>query len=231
MCKKIISTLLLSALVLSLACGCKNTDTKDTGSTFSKTERSVNSSKESIAESSKQSESSAESNYDKMMYELEQLTSPTTDDVFGIIDTYATFEGSTSGVLMCWYKMDDDYHLTAAQVSGGVELSISNKKTNESQLLFYRTEYLIPYDENADYDDVTNEIVKKLSSLTTKSTRDDIIKVLGNPTETYGEEHIISDKWKYKDHEIHADYYDECLVVHISKDTKTQNSVYIIYPE
>lgn len=229
--KRVMAILLMSALVLSFACGCKNTDTESTSSTVSKTESSVSSSKGSNVEISKSSESSIESNYDKMMYELDQLTSPTVDDVFGIIDTYATFEGSTSGILMCWYTMDDDYHLTAAQVSGGVELSISNKKTNESQLLFYRAEYLIPYDENVDYDDVTNEIAEKLSSLTTKSTRDDIIKVLGDPTETYGEAYIKLDKWKYKDHEIYANYYDECLVLYISEDTKTQNSVYIIYPE
>ena len=53
MSKKVIAILLMSALVLSLACGCKNNDTESTSSTASKTESSVSSS----TESSKQSES------------------------------------------------------------------------------------------------------------------------------------------------------------------------------
>ena len=57
MSKKVITILLMSALLLSLACGCKNNDTESTSSTASKTESSVSSS----TESSKQSESKAES--------------------------------------------------------------------------------------------------------------------------------------------------------------------------
>ena len=41
MSKKVIAILLMSALVLSLACGCKNNDTESTSSTASKTESSV----------------------------------------------------------------------------------------------------------------------------------------------------------------------------------------------
>ena len=51
MSKKVIAILLMSALVLSLACGCKNNDTESTSSTDSKVESSVSSSTESSKQS------------------------------------------------------------------------------------------------------------------------------------------------------------------------------------
>lgn len=80
MSKKVIAILLMSALVLSLACGCKNNDTESTSSTDSKVESSVSSSTESSkqndskTESSKQSESSIDKDYEEMMSYVNKLS-------------------------------------------------------------------------------------------------------------------------------------------------------------
>lgn len=80
MSKKVIAILLMSALVLSLACGCKNNDTESTSSTDSKVESSVSSSTESSkqndskTESSKQSESSTDKDYEEMMSYVNKLS-------------------------------------------------------------------------------------------------------------------------------------------------------------
>ena len=80
MSKKVIAILLMSALLISLACGCKNNDTESTSSTVSKTESSVSSSTESSkqseskAESSKQSESSTDKDYEEMMSYVNKLS-------------------------------------------------------------------------------------------------------------------------------------------------------------
>lgn len=86
MSKKVITILLMSALVLSLACGCKNNDTENTSSTDSKVESSVSSSTESSkqseskAESSKQSESSTDKDYEEMMSYVNKLSPELTDE-------------------------------------------------------------------------------------------------------------------------------------------------------
>lgn len=74
MSKKIITLLLMFALLLSLACGCKNDDTDSKSSTVSKTESSVSSSDESITESSKQSEASTDKDYEEMMSYVNKLS-------------------------------------------------------------------------------------------------------------------------------------------------------------
>lgn len=84
--KRIMSIILLSALVLSLACGCKNNDTESTSSTASKTESSLSSNKESSkqndskTESSKQSESSTDKDYEEMMSYVNKLSPELTDE-------------------------------------------------------------------------------------------------------------------------------------------------------
>ena len=76
--------LLMSTLVLSLACGCKNNGTESTSSTVSKTESSLSSNTESSkqseskAESSKQSESSTDKDYEEMMSYANQLSNELT---------------------------------------------------------------------------------------------------------------------------------------------------------
>ncbi len=96
MSKKVIAILLMSALVLSLACGCKNNDTESTSSTDSKVESSVSSSTESSkqseskaesskqseskTESSKQSESSTDKDYEEMMSYVNKLSPELTDE-------------------------------------------------------------------------------------------------------------------------------------------------------
>ena len=98
MSKKVITILLMSALVLSLACGCKNNDTESTSSTASKTESSVSSSTESSkqseskTESSKQSESSTDKDYEEMMSYVNKLSPELTGnqviDILGKPDAY-----------------------------------------------------------------------------------------------------------------------------------------------
>lgn len=86
MSKRIMAILLMSTLVLSLACGCKNNDTESTSSTDSKVESSVSSSTESSkqseskAESSKQSESSTDKDYEEMMSYVNKLSPGLTDE-------------------------------------------------------------------------------------------------------------------------------------------------------
>lgn len=86
MSKKVITILLMSTLVLSLACGCKNNDTESTSSTVSKTESSLSSNKESSkqndskTESSKQSESSTDKDYEEMMSYVNKLSPELTDE-------------------------------------------------------------------------------------------------------------------------------------------------------
>lgn len=101
MSKKVIAILLMSALVLSLACGCKNNDTESTSSTVSKTESSVSSStesskqSESSTESSKQSESSTDKDYEEMMSYVNQLSPELTyEEVIEILgEPDSTFDG------------------------------------------------------------------------------------------------------------------------------------------
>ena len=101
MSKKVITILLMSALVLSLACGCKNNDTESTSSTVSKTESSVSSStesskqSESSTESSKQSESSTDKDYEEMMSYVNQLSPELTyEEVIEILgEPDSTFDG------------------------------------------------------------------------------------------------------------------------------------------
>ena len=86
MSKKVITILQMSALVLSLACGCKNNNTESTSSTASKTESSLSSNKESSkqndskTESSKQSESSTDKDYEEMMSYVNKLSPELTDE-------------------------------------------------------------------------------------------------------------------------------------------------------
>lgn len=86
MSKRIMAILLISTLVLSLACGCKNNNTESTSSTASKTESSLSSNKESSkqndskTESSKQSESSTDKDYEEMMSYVNKLSPELTDE-------------------------------------------------------------------------------------------------------------------------------------------------------
>ena len=86
MSKRIMAILLMSTLVLSLACGCKNNNTESTSSTASKTESSLSSNKESSkqndskTESSKQSESSTDKDYEEMMSYVNKLSPELTDE-------------------------------------------------------------------------------------------------------------------------------------------------------
>ena len=99
--KRIMAILLMSTLVISLACGCKNNDTESTSSTVSKTESSVSSStesskqSESSTESSKQSESSTDKDYEEMMSYVNQLSPELTyEEVIEILgEPDSTFDG------------------------------------------------------------------------------------------------------------------------------------------
>ena len=121
MSKKVIAILLMSALVLSLACGCKNNDTESTSSTASKTESSVS--------------SSTDKDYEEMMSYVNKLSPELTGnqviDILGAPDAY-----SGSGIQYTyWYfgkhhiLMEDlNYRITIYDDRTGKSTEIYTKK-------------------------------------------------------------------------------------------------------
>lgn len=138
MSKKVIAILLMSALVLSLACGCKNNDTESTSSTASKTESSVSSSTESSkqseskAESSKQSEASTDKDYEEMMSYVNQLSPELTDEqVYEIMGKPDKSVGS--GINRDCYNFGK-YTLRIINFNAGAE--IYNSETKETTKIY-----------------------------------------------------------------------------------------------
>ena len=138
MSKKVIAILLMSALVLSLACGCKNNDTESTSSTDSKVESSVNSSTESSkqseskAESSKQSESSIDKDYEEMMSYVNKLSPELTyEQVLEILGEPDERYGS--GINRDCYNFGK-YTLRIIDFNAGAE--IYNSETKETTKIY-----------------------------------------------------------------------------------------------
>lgn len=138
MSKKVITILLMSALVLSLACGCKNNDMESTSSTASKTESSVSSSTESSkqseskAESSKQSESSTDKDYEEMMSYANQLSNELTyEQVLEILGE--PDESYGSGINRDCYNFGK-YTLRIIDFNAGAE--IYNSETKETTKIY-----------------------------------------------------------------------------------------------
>ena len=138
MSKKVIAILLMSALVLSLACGCKNNNTESTSSTASKTESSVSSSTESSkqndskTESSKQSESSTDKDYEEMMSYANQLSNELTyEQVLEILGE--PDESYGSGINRDCYNFGK-YTLRIIDFNAGAE--IYNSETKETTTIY-----------------------------------------------------------------------------------------------
>ena len=148
MSKKVITILLMSALVLSLACGCKNNDTESTSSTASKVESSVSSSTESSkqnksstesnnqseskVESSKRSEASTDKDYEEMMSYANQLSNELTyEQVLEILGE--PDESYGSGIHHDVYNFGK-YSLVIFDFNSYAE--IYNNETNEASILY-----------------------------------------------------------------------------------------------
>lgn len=138
MSKKVIAILLMSALVLSLACGCKNNDTESTSSTDSKVESSVSSSTESSkqseskTESSKQSESSTDKDYEEMMSYVNKLSPELTyEQVLEILGEPDERYGS--GINRDCYNFGK-YTLRIIDFNAGAE--IYNSETKETTKIY-----------------------------------------------------------------------------------------------
>lgn len=138
MSKRVMAILLMSTLVLSLACGCKNNDTESTSSTASKTESSLSSNKESSkqndskTESSKQSESSTDKDYEEMMSRVNKLSSKLTyDQVYEIMGEP---DGRTgSGVDYAYYKFGK---YTVEIIDFNYSVIIHNNETGETTKIY-----------------------------------------------------------------------------------------------
>ena len=136
--KRIMAILLMSTLVLSLACGCKNNDTESTSSTASKTESSLSSNKESSkqneskTESSKQSEASTDKDYEEMMSRVNKLSSKLTyDQVYEIMGEP---DGRTgSGVDYAYYKFGK---YTVEIIDFNYSVIIHNNETGETTKIY-----------------------------------------------------------------------------------------------
>lgn len=138
MSKKVITILLMSTFVISLACGCKNNDTESTSSTVSKTESSVSSSTESSkqseskAESSKQSESSTDKDYEEMMSYVNKLSPELTyEQVLEILGE--PDESYGSGINRDCYNFGK-YTLRIIDFNAGAE--IYNSETKETTKIY-----------------------------------------------------------------------------------------------
>ena len=139
MSKKVITILLMSALVLSLACGCKNNDTESTSSTASKVDSSVSSNTESSkqseskTESSKQSESSTDKDYEEMMSYVNKLSPELTyEQVLEILGEPDERYGS--GINRDCYNFGK-YTLRIIDFNAGAE--IYNSETKKATTIYY----------------------------------------------------------------------------------------------
>lgn len=138
MSKRVMAILLMSALVFSLACGCKNNDTESTSSIASKTESSVSSSTESSkqndskTESSKQSELSTDKDYEEMMSRVNKLSPELTyEQVLEILGE--PDESYGSGINRDCYNFGK-YTLRIIDFNAGAE--IYNSETKETTTIY-----------------------------------------------------------------------------------------------
>ena len=198
MLKKIMVAFLLSALLLSLACGCKNNDTENTSSTDSKVESSVSSSDESKVESSKQDNSNSDSSnsdssivtartekdFNEFMKKMDIITPQySTDDVLKIFNTLGYPDSQLSGRFKLWYNFEN-CTLDIEDIGYGVLIHIEDNNTKEITTKLYPTKPKNPYDKNSNYRDEIQKLIDKVQPITTSSTREEVIDILGEPDES-----------------------------------------------
>lgn len=257
--KRVIETLLLSALVLSLVCGCQNTDTKDTSGTTSKVESSVSSSSESSkkneqsTESSKQSESKVESSkqdssssdssivttrtekdFNEFMEKIDKITPQYTfDDVLDVIsDIYNTFgepDWQLSGPLKQRYNFQD-CTVEIERVVDGLTVYVTYSDNREATTKFYPTKPKNPYDENSNYRDEIQKLIDKVQPITTSLTREEVIEILGEPNESIESKGIRYDKYNFEEDKIEVTYYDDGLILNVW-DSDEYDMIAVVYPK
>ena len=244
MSKKVITILLMSALVLSLACGCKNNDTENTSSTDSKVESSVSSSDESKVESSKQDNSNSDSSnsdssivtartekdFNEFMKKMDVITPQySTDDVLKIFNTLGYPDSQLSGRFKLWYNFEN-CTLDIEDIGYGVLIHIEDNNTKEITTKFYPTKPKNPYDKNSNYRDKIQKLIDKVQPITTSSTREEVIDILGEPDESIESKGIRYDKYNFEEDKIEVTYYDGGLILNIW-DSENYEMIAVVYPK
>ena len=245
MSKRIMSIILLSALVLSLACGCKNTDTDSTSSTASKVDSSVSSSTESSkqseskAESSKQDNSNSDSSivtartekdFNEFMKKMDVITPQySTDDVLKIFNTLGYPDSQLSGRFKLWYNFEN-CTLDIEDIGYGVLIHIEDNNTKEITTKLYPTKPKNPYDKNSNYRDKIQKLIDKVQPITTSSTREEVIDILGEPDESIESKEIRYDKYNFEEDKIEVTYYDGGLILNIW-DSEKYEMIAVVYPK
>ena len=245
MSKKVIAILLISALALSLACGCKNNDTESTSSTASKTESSVSSNTESSkqseskAESSKQDNSNSDSSivtartekdFNEFMKKMDVITPQySTDDVLKIFNTLGYPDSQLSGRFKLWYNFEN-CTLDIEDIGYGVLIHIEDNNTKEITTKLYPTKPKNPYDKNSNYRDKIQKLIDKVQPITTSSTREEVIDILGEPDESIESKGIRYDKYNFEEDKIEVTYYDGGLILNIW-DSEKYEMIAVVYPK
>lgn len=241
--KKLISILTPLILIFSLFCGCKNAADESTASsvsdTLSKAERSAESSAESSSVSSEATEeSTGNTKLDKMLSELNEFKPHSSDDdtfeIFEIINNYAEYLSGLSGPLCNHYSIDD-IEFTAEDKIYGVMLYDFEGENIDIDYLFYPTTPTDPYNEASDYDSEVKELVNKVKDIKADSTREEVIKILGEPDTSWTDK-LQHDTYDYDKYDITVVYYYDGLFLNINEkgieDSSINiNTINVVYPE
>lgn len=166
--------------------------------------------------------------YDEKIEKIKQLPEDATfDDIDEIIDTPPAYSIG-SGVAHTYYSLGK-YTLYFISSWYG---EVYDSETDESINILYRTEPSDPYNEKGNYPKEVKELAEKLSSITVDSTREDVIKALGEPDETDIEEAktIHTDTFNGDKYKIEVTYHGKGLLANIySKDSG--DYINVIYPD
>lgn len=239
MSKKVIAILLMSALLLSLACGCKDNDKESTSSTASKVDSSVSSSDESKVESSKQDNSNSDSSivttrtekdFNEFMKKMDIITPQySTDDVLKIFNTLGYPDSQLSGRFKLWYNFEN-CTLDIEDIGYGVLIHIEDNNTKEITTKLYPTKPKNPYDKSSNYRDEIQKLIDKVQAITTSSTREEVIEALGEPDESIESKGIRYDKYNFEEDKIEVTYYDGGLILNIW-DSEKYEMIAVVYPK
>ena len=244
MSKRVMAILLMSTLALSLACGCKNNDMESTSSTDSKVESSVSSSDESKVESSKQDNSNSDSSnsdssivtartekdFNEFMKKMDIITPQySTDDVLKIFNTLGYPDSQLSGRFKLWYNFEN-CTLDIEDIGYGVLIHIEDNNTKEITTKLYPTKPKNPYDKNSNYRDKIQKLIDKVQPITTSSTREEVIDILGEPDESIESKGIRYDKYNFEEDKIEVTYYDGGLILNIW-DSEKYEMIAVVYPK
>ena len=245
MSKRVMAILLMSALTFSFACGCKNNDIESTSSTASKVDSSVSSSTESSkqseskAESSKQDNSNSDSSivtartekdFNEFMKKMDVITPQySTDDVLKIFNTLGYPDSQLSGRFKLWYNFEN-CTLDIEDIGYGVLIHIEDNNTKEITTKLYPTKPKNPYDKNSNYRDEIQKLIDKVQPITTSSTREEVIDILGEPDESIESKEIRYDKYNFEEDKIEVTYYDGGLILNIW-DSEKYEMIAVVYPK